>query len=99
MAAKQKALAPDPCARPQIWSKPGTCQPFHPLPESGSANGRRYRPAKRRSNTLSAVGRDADGWRVVLCKIWRIWKMVRNKSPPGVCWLTVHAGSGILKIS
>lgn len=24
--------------------------------------------------------------------------MIRNKSPPGVCWLTVHAGSGILKI-
>ena len=24
--------------------------------------------------------------------------MIRNKSPPGVCWLTVRAGSGILKI-
>lgn len=24
--------------------------------------------------------------------------MVRNRSPPGVCWLTVRAGSGILKI-
>ena len=23
--------------------------------------------------------------------------MIRNKSPPGVCWLTVRAGSGILK--
>lgn len=25
-------------------------------------------------------------------------EMIRNRSPPGVCWLTVHAGSGILKI-
>lgn len=25
-------------------------------------------------------------------------KMIRNRSPPGVCWLTVRAGSGILKI-
>ena len=24
--------------------------------------------------------------------------MIRNRSPPGVCWLTVYAGSGILKI-
>ena len=24
--------------------------------------------------------------------------MIRNRSPPGVCWLTVRAGSGILKI-
>lgn len=24
--------------------------------------------------------------------------MVRSRSPPGVCWLTVRAGSGILKI-
>ena len=25
-------------------------------------------------------------------------KMIRNRSPPGVCWLTVRAGSGILKV-
>ena len=24
--------------------------------------------------------------------------MIRSRSPPGVCWLTVRAGSGILKI-
>lgn len=24
--------------------------------------------------------------------------MIKNRSPPGVCWLTVSAGSGILKI-
>lgn len=24
--------------------------------------------------------------------------MIRNKSPPGACWLTVRVGSGILKI-
>lgn len=24
--------------------------------------------------------------------------MIRNRSPPGVCWLTVRAGSGILKM-
>lgn len=24
--------------------------------------------------------------------------MIRNRSPPGACWLTVCAGSGILKI-
>lgn len=25
-------------------------------------------------------------------------EMIRSRSPPGVCWLTVRAGSGILKI-
>lgn len=35
----------------------------------------------------------------MLCKNSEDLEMIRNRSPPGVCWLTVRASGGILKIS